>query len=347
MGDPVDRPTSHAPTTLAELTTLGVGGPTDDLVIASSTEELVAAVVAADQDRIPVLLLGGGSNVLIGDAGWPGRVLLIRSRGMTWADSGVVTVAAGENWSDLVATAVAADLCGIEALAGIPGLVGATPIQNVGAYGQEVASVIRSVQVYDRTARQIRTLTPADCRFGYRTSVFKDKPGQFVVLEVTFDLAESQQSAPIRYAELAKALQVAPGDTAPLGATQDAVLALRRRKGMVLDPADADSRSAGSFFTNPILAPAVAAELPTDAPRYPGPAGVKTSAAWLIENAGFTKGYGTSNARLSRKHTLAITNPGTASAAQVLDLAREIRQDVDKKFGIILEPEPVLVNCHL
>ncbi|MCH9815707.1 MAG: UDP-N-acetylmuramate dehydrogenase [Actinomycetia bacterium] len=332
---------------MAELTTLGVGGPPDDLVIADNTEHLVAEVAAADQAADPLLLLGGGSNVLVGDAGWPGRALLIRSRGVNWADSDAITVAAGENWSDFVDTAVSAGLSGIEALAGIPGLVGATPIQNVGAYGQEVASVIRSVHVYDRLTQQPQQLTSAECRFGYRTSLFKDTPGRFVVLDVTFALRQTSRSQPIAYAELAKALSVSQGETAPLGATRNAVLALRRRKGMVLDANDADSRSAGSFFTNPILSPKAAEQLPPEAPQYPGTTGVKTSAAWLIENAGFTKGYRNGNAQLSTKHTLAITNPGAASAAEVLQLADEIRQAVDKKFGIVLEPEPVLVNCSL
>ncbi|MDQ7993686.1 MAG: UDP-N-acetylmuramate dehydrogenase, partial [Propionicimonas sp.] len=270
-------------------------------------------------------------------------------------------VAAGEPWDDFVASCVGQRFVGVEALSGIPGLVGATPIQNVGAYGQEVSQTIARVRAYDRRAGEVKTLFAFDCRFGYRSSVFKREPGRYVVLSVSFQLGLGRMSTPVRYGELASRLGVEPGGLAPLADVREAVLALRRGKGMVLDAADHDTWSAGSFFTNPILTAEQAAALPEQAPRFPaspalfGKGGtvavaddrVKTSAAWLIEHAGFGKGYGTPPATLSTRHSLALTNRGGATAADLVALAREIRDGVEARFGVRLVPEPVLVGISL
>ena len=264
-----------------------------------------------------------------------------------------VRVAAGEPWDGFVAEAVAAGWIGLEALSGIPGSTGATPVQNVGAYGQEVAAQISSVRTWDRRENRIRTLAAADCGFGYRTSLFKRERHlggpRFVVLEVGFQLVVADRSEPVRYAELARTLGVEIGARVPVGDVREAVLALRRGKGMVLDAADHDTWSAGSFFTNPLLSPEAAALLPVEAPRWPTDDGrVKTSAAWLIEHAGFARGHGLPGpAALSTKHTLALTNRGSASAQDVLTLAREVRAGVHSVFGVELEPEPELINCAL
>lgn len=335
---------------LAELTTLHLGGPAGQIVEATNEQQLIDAVSIADDAGDPPLIVAGGSNLVIADEGFPGTVILVRSRGISVdadACSGaMVTVQAGENWDDFVAHAIGQDWVGIEALSGIPGSVGATPIQNVGAYGQDVAQTIASVRTYDRVESKIRTLAAADCGFSYRHSRFKSEPHRYVVLSVTFQFALGDLSAPVTYAELARALGVQAGERAPAKAARDAVLLLRRGKGMVLDADDHDTWSAGSFFTNPLLSPKVAASLPADAPRYDQPDGtVKTSAAWLIERAGFGKGYGSGRAKLSTKHTLALTNRGEATTADLLGLAREIRNGVEAAFGITLVNEPVLVGC--
>lgn len=339
---------------LADHTTFHVGGPAKNWVQPATEAELIETVGAADASGEPLLILGGGSNLLIGDAGFAGTVVQLgRLRGVHVDDvaacSGAfITVAAGEPWDAFVARTVAAGQVGIEALSGIPGLVGATPIQNVGAYGQEVSQTIARVRAYDRQERQVVTRSVAECHFGYRRSLFKAQPGRWVVLSVSFQFRLGELSAPIRYAELARALGVAPGERAPLQQVRDTVLALRRGKGMVVDAADHDTWSAGSFFTNPVVPVAVAETLPEDAPRYPQPDGaVKLSAAWLIEHAGFSRGYGTGPARLSSKHTLALTNTGSATAADVVALAREIRDGVQLRFGVRLVPEPVLVDTAL
>ncbi len=336
---------------LAGLTTLRVGGPARELVEVATEAELVAVVHDRDLRGEPVLVLGGGSNLLVGDAGFDGTVVMIATRGVhTSTEPGggaALRVAAGEPWDHVVARAVADDLAGIEALSGIPGLTGATPIQNVGAYGQEVAQTVTAVRTWDRNRAVERTFRNADCRFTYRHSRFKGH-GRFVVLEVNFALRAGTRSAPIRDAELARALGVQPGGTAPLPEVRAAVLALRRRKGMVLDADDRDTWSAGSFFTNPVLSPADARRLPADAPRFPEPDGrVKTSAAWLIEQAGFPRGYGAGPARLSSKHVLALTNRGDARAADLVALAREIRDGVRDRFAIELVSEPVLLGESL
>jgi UDP-N-acetylmuramate dehydrogenase len=268
----------------------------------------------------------------------------------------LVRVAAGQPWDAFVAETVERGWMGVEALSGIPGSTGATPVQNVGAYGQEVADVIATVRTWDRQQSRVRTLAAADCDFGYRHSRLKEERfrngPRFVVLEVTFQLRLADLSTPIRYAELARSLGVQIGDRAPLALVRDAVLALRRGKGMVLDVDDHDTWSAGSFFTNPILSPAQAQRLPDAAPRWPvepvADGLVKTSAAWLIEHAGFGRGHGLPGpASLSTKHTLALTNRGRARAADLLALAVEVRDGVRTAFGIDLVPEPVLVGCSL
>jgi UDP-N-acetylmuramate dehydrogenase len=313
---------------------------------------LIEKVRELDAAGEPLLILGGGSNLLVGDSGFDGTVIKIATRGVdedTAACSGaVITVAAGEPWDPLVSYALERSWSGLEAMSGIPGLVGATPIQNVGAYGAEVSELISTVRTLDRSTGQLKTLFPIECGFGYRTSRFKSDPGRFLVLSVTFQLPLGSMSQPIRYPELARALGIEVGQRAPAPEVRQAVLALRTAKGMVLAEDDHDTWSVGSFFTNPLISSAQARTLPPEAPRFNQADGmIKTSAAWLIERAGFGKGYGNGAARLSRKHTLALTNRGGATAADLLSLARQIRAGVQTKFDIELVPEPVLVGCEL
>lgn len=347
-----EQSTAAGLTGLAALTTLRLGGPARRTVWATSEDQLVATVRSCDEAGEPVLLVAGGSNLVVGDEGFAGTVVVVATKGVRVdadACSGAsVTVAAGETWDDLVARAVTEGWVGIEALSGIPGSVGATPVQNVGAYGQEVASTIASVRCWDRVTGGVRTFFAADCGFGYRTSRFKQDPTRYVVLEVTFQLRLGDLGAPVQYAELARTLGVEVGERAPLAAVREAVLGLRGGKGMVLDEADHDTWSAGSFFTNPVLAPEAAAALPDGAPRWEQPDGtVKTSAAWLIEHAGFAKGYGAGPVSLSTKHTLALTNRGGARTADLLALAGEVQRGVHARFGVWLVNEPVLVGCDL
>jgi UDP-N-acetylmuramate dehydrogenase len=338
---------------LRDHTTLRLGGPAKEWVRATTEAELVGAVRAADDAGEPVLVLAGGSNVVVADAGFDGTVVEVATTGVR-ADhddddptcGGVlVTVAAGEPWDAFVARAVESRWVGIEALSGIPGSVGATPIQNVGAYGQDVSQTLASVRVWDRILKGVRTFAAADCGLGYRTSRFKADPGRHVVLEATYQFRQGDLGAPVEYAELARTLGVEPGSRAPTADVRRAVLELRRGKGMVLDPGDHDTWSAGSFFTNPVLP---VDRVPEGAPAWPQPDGqVKTSAAWLIEQAGYAKGYGAGAARLSTKHTLALTNRGGATTEDLLGLAREIRDGVEQRFGVRLVNEPVLVGCEL
>ncbi|HEX5188293.1 MAG TPA: UDP-N-acetylmuramate dehydrogenase [Streptosporangiaceae bacterium] len=379
---------------LSGYTTLRLGGPAARLAEARTADDLAAAVRAVDASGKPLLVLGGGSNLVVCDEGFGGTVLRVATSGVSVAETGehvLVTVAAGENWDRFVEWAVAEKLAGIECLAGIPGLAGATPIQNVGAYGQEVAATITSVTVLDRASGAVEPFAGSQCGFGYRTSLFKRTPwpapgpdptsadptgpdptgpdptctaptGRYVVLDVTFALERDPMSAPVRYAELARKLAVEVGDRAPLADVRAAVLDLRRGKGMVLDPDDADTVSAGSFFTNPVLSPAGLARLqevvaardrrirvPTFPAGSDAAAGsVKVPAAWLIEQSGFGKGYpGHGAARISAKHTLALTNAGGASAAELIGLAREIVAGVRSRFCIELANEPVLVGLEL
>ncbi|WP_086675709.1 UDP-N-acetylmuramate dehydrogenase, partial [Amycolatopsis pretoriensis] len=341
-----------APPKLSAYTTLRLGGPARRFVSAVTSEDLVAAVREADAAGEPVLLLGGGSNLVVADAGFDGTLVEVANTG--WRrDGDVVEVEAGQNWDAFVAGLVEAGLGGLECLSGIPGSVGATPIQNVGAYGCEVAESIVSLELYDRRTREVRTLKADELGFAYRTSVLKGTDSG-VVLSVRFEIREDGLSAPIRYAELARTLGVEIGARVPAADAREAVLKLRRGKGMVLDADDHDTWSAGSFFTNPIVPSAsaeavlarIAETVGTDAPQYPADGGVKLSAAWLIERAGFAKGYpGPGNrVSLSTKHTLALTNRGDASTDDLLALAREIRDGVFARFGVELHPEPLLIN---
>ncbi len=404
---------------LSGFTTLGLGGPARRFVVAGTDEEIIAAVRDADQHGEPLLVLGGGSNLVISDNGFPGTVIQVATKGiqpMTGRDAAgpdpagpdetgpgqaepgapvTLAVAAGEEWDTVVASCVAAGLAGLECLSGIPGLTGATPIQNVGAYGQEVADTISRVRAYDRATDAVVDLAARDCGFGYRTSAFKQGitppavTGRFVVLGVTFQLISDPLSRPVRYAELASALGLdAPradqggpgkggpgmggpgegGGRAPLGVVRSAVLRLRRGKGMVLDPGDPDSRSAGSFFTNPVLDAVQFAALRrvvdersgpgVPIPQFPaGPGQVKVPAAWRVGQAGVTQGHQGGGrggggrpgpaAHISTKHTLALVNPGGASTADVVALAREIRDRVRDIFGVELASEPVLVGVSI
>ncbi|WP_406211045.1 UDP-N-acetylmuramate dehydrogenase [Kitasatospora sp. NBC_01560] len=340
---------------LAPLTTLRLGGPARRLVTATTDEDVIAAVRAADAAGEPLLVLGGGSNLVIGDTGFPGTVLRIATSGFLLDGTGL-ELAAGEVWSEAVTRTVEHGLAGIEFLAGIPGSAGATPVQNVGAYGQEVAQSVTEVVAYDRRAGEVVTLSRAACEFSYRHSRFKADPDRYVVLRVRFALEDNGGlSTPVRYAETARHLGVEQGEPVALREAHDAVLRLRAGKGMVLDPADHDTWSAGSFFTNPVLSAeqydaflALAAERELTAPAYPAPDGcTKTSAAWLIDKAGFGKGYGSGPATLSTKHTLALTNRGAATAEDLLELAREIRDGVRAAFGVELVNEPVMVGVAL
>ena len=371
---------------LSERTTLHLGGPAARFTEAASQEALVAAVRQADAEAEPLLVLGGGSNLVVADEGFPGVVVLAAGQGLEFAPDGesiAVTVAAGHDWDDFVLRCLAEGLSGVECLSGIPGRAGATPIQNVNAYGQDVAHTITAVRVYDRLTGRVMVMPAAECGFGYRTSVFKRQAagsgrgaelnpaaatGRFVVLAVTFALPVSRLSAPVRYGELSRVLGVEPGDRVPLPDARAAVLQLRRGKGMVLDPADPDTRSAGSFFTNPVVTASqhadLAARIPADGavggggadgrgiPHWPADDGrVKLSAAWLIEHAGFSKGFRLAGdedgARISTKHALALTNPGNGSTASLIRLASHIRAGVRAEFGVELTNEPVLVGVAL
>ena len=336
---------------LANHTTFRLGGPARRFVEATTEQQLIDTVADCDSRGEPVLVLGGGSNVLIADEGFDGTVVKVATRGVRAeaADcSGAqLEVAAGEVWDDLVARAVAAQWSGMETLSGIPGSVGAVPIQNVGAYGAEVATLIQRVRTWNRAEGAIRTFAAAECGFGYRDSRFKREKGRHLVLRVDFQLPLGELGQPVRYPELARALGVAVGQRAPASRVRETVLAIRRRKGMVLDANDHDTWSAGSFFTNPILTPEQAASLPAEAPRFSAGEGVKTSAAWLIQHAGFPAGHGSGPARLSTRHVLALTNRGQAATADVLALAREIRDGVRERFGITLVPEVNLVGVSI
>jgi len=370
-------------TSLADYTTLGLGGPAKAFVDASTETALIDAVTAADASGEPVLILGGGSNLVVADEGFPGTVIHVNTRGVAYADADAadghvdVTVAAGEDWDDVVAAAVDGGLAGLECLSGIPGRAGATPIQNVGAYGHEVAEVITNVRVFDRLTGHVQIIPNESCHFAYRTSIFKSGgspgdmgagsphagrassprgnggPARSVVLGVTFRLARNPLSMPVKYAELAAQLGVQMGERAGVGEVRSGVLKIRARKGMVLNPGDPDTKSAGSFFTNPVLDAEQFARLadtaPGPVPRFDaGDGKVKVPAAWLIEHAGFGKGYGApGRARISAKHTLALINAGGATTTELLALAREIRDGVRAAFGVTLTPEPILIGVTL
>jgi len=333
---------------LADHTTLRVGGVADRIVLATTELEIINTVRECDEKEIPLLILGGGSNVVISDDGFRGTVLLIRTSGYEVASDAcsgaMVTVQAGTDWDEFVQEAISKEWYGIEALSGIPGTVGATPIQNVGAYGQDVSQTIAHVRTYDREKREIKTFYFADCQFGYRTSIFKTNPGRFVILQVAFQLRLGDHSAPIEYAELAKNLGVEVGKRSKTVLVREEVLKLRNSKGMVLNELDHDTWSVGSFFTNPILG--ASTQIPAQCPRWEQADGrVKLSAAWLVENSGSPKGFGVNQkATLSNKHSLAITNRGNATASDVLELANHVQEKVFAQFGIKLEIEPNLIG---
>ena len=345
---------------LSELTTIGLGGPARRLIDAVSDDQVIDAVAAADAAGEPLLVIAGGSNVVIADDGFEGTVVRILTQGVAADNDGDrvrLCAAAGQTWDGLVARAVAEDLTGIECLSGIPGSAGATPIQNVGAYGQEVAQTIVGVRTYDRRDRIVRDLSNRDCNFAYRSSRFR-RSDRHVVLAMTYELERSSLARPVRYAGLAAALGVELGARPPLPAVREAVLSLRRQKGMVVDRDDPDSVSVGSFFVNPVMPAERFAALERRvahrvgeagrAPAWPETGGrVKTSAAWLIERSGFPRGYRKGRAGISEKHTLALINRGGATTAELIALAREIRDGVRGAFGVTLQTEPVLVGVEL
>jgi UDP-N-acetylmuramate dehydrogenase len=332
---------------LAPLTTLRIGGVARRLITCTTTEQIVAALSALPD----ALVLAGGSNVVLADDLADLTVVLLANTEITVEDN-IVRAEAGAVWDDVVVTSLAHGLGGLECLSGIPGSAGATPVQNVGAYGAEVADTIRRVRLLDRRTGQERWVTPEVLEFGYRTSILKHSSAA-VVLEVEFALDRDGRSAPIRYGELAAALGAEPGSTADPARVREAVLSLRAGKGMVLDEADHDTWSVGSFFTNPVVSAAEFDRLQRSVegpvPNYPAPDGVKLAAGWLVERAGFDKGYPGEGApaRLSTKHALAVTNRGSATTADVIALARAVRDGVRAAFGIDLTPEPILIGAAL
>jgi UDP-N-acetylmuramate dehydrogenase len=338
---------------LAPLTTLRVGPVARRVITCETTDQIIAAVqtLIADPPDGPTLVLAGGSNVVLADDIDDLTVIRIATTGIG-VDGDVLRAEAGAVWDDVVVAALEHGLGGLECLSGIPGSTGATPVQNVGAYGAEVSDTIRRVRLLDRATGEDRWLANAELEFGYRTSILKHSAAQ-VVLEVEFVLDASGRSAPLRYGELATTLGVEPGSRIDPAAVRDAVLRLRGRKGMVLDDADHDTWSVGSFFTNPVVAAEdlerIQARSAAPVPHYPAPAGVKLAAGWLVEHAGFAKGFPGPDApaRLSTKHALAVTNRGTATSTDVISLARTVRDGVKAEFGIELTPEPSLIGAHL
>jgi len=337
-------------TELSKYTSLRVGGPATKIVQVSTEAQIIAAIEEAGET--PILIMGGGTNVLIADKGFEGTVIRISNNSVQSevdACSGAtLTIGAGEDWDVFVQTTINSGFAGLETLSGIPGTVGAAPIQNIGAYGHEVSEFITRVRTYDRELKEIYTFTNSQCEFTYRNSYFKAHPGRYVVLDVQFQLRVGEFSAPITYLELSKKLGIEPGEKASVVATRAAVLELRASKGMLLSPDDHDSWSAGSFFTNPIISQQAADALPDAAPKWPLNDGrVKISAAWLIENAGMHKGDEVGGARISTKHVLALTNSGDATAADIAELAKRARDHVKEVFGITLEAEVNLIGIEI
>ena len=332
---------------LSKHTSLRVGGPADHFVRVSTEAEIIKAIEDAGNHQI--FILGGGTNVLISDTGFPGYVIQIANNKVAAevdACSGAtLMIGAGENWDEFVQTTINRGWAGLETLSGIPGTVGAAPIQNIGAYGHEVSEFITRVRTYDRQNKSLKTFTNDECQFSYRDSLFKKNPGRYVVLEVQFNLRRGEMTTPIMYEELAKELGIAVGEKADVIKTREAVLRIRARKGMLLNDSDRDTYSAGSFFTNPIVAES---DIPEGAPKYPqGNGTFKTSAAWLIEHSGITKGQRLNGAAISSKHVLAITNFENAKAEDIAALAIQVRDAVKMKFGIDLVPEVNLVGLSL
>jgi UDP-N-acetylmuramate dehydrogenase len=347
----VSVPVDVGPATFAEHTTLRVGGPVLRWIVARTEAACIEAIVECDDIGGLSLVVGGGSNIVCSDHFFDGTVVQVAHTGVAITDRGGhirVVAAAGESWDQLVVRTLQEGSGAFAPLSGIPGLVGATPIQNVGAYGAEVSHFVTSVRVWDRRDRLVRELTDEECEFGYRSSILKEQPDRYVVLEVAYDLP-LDESVVIEYQQLADALGVLVGEAAEGERVREAVLELRHRKGMVLDAADHNTWSVGSFFVNPVVSMDIAEALPAGCPTYPSESGVKVSAAWLIENSGIERGFALpgSGARISTRHTLAICNAGNATSGDVVSLAREIRAHVLDRFGIELEPEPRLVGCAL
>jgi UDP-N-acetylmuramate dehydrogenase len=334
---------------LANFTTLGVGGPATRIILAKTEEELISAVKTADDSGQPLLILGGGSNILVSDSGFAGLVIKVETSGNSFeidaCSGGTLTVSAGADWDEFVGFTIEKGLANLESLSGIPGTVGGAPIQNIGAYGHEVSEVIARVRTFDRKKQEVKTFTASQCEFGYRSSVFKTEANRYVILDVTFQLRIGEASLPIGYAELAKELGVEIGARVAITKVRDAVLKLRSAKGMLLGQG---IKSAGSFFMNPILDKKIADKLPSDAPRWPMPDGrVKTSAAWLMEHAGVSKGDQIAGAQISPKHVLALSNAGDATAKDLVELAKSAQEKVRTKFGITLQTEVQLVGLSL
>lgn len=334
---------------LANFTTLRVGGPAQLLIRAESEAQLIAEIESADASQEPLLIIGGGSNLLISDQGFQGTVIKVETSGNSYeidaCSGGMLQVAAGVSWDEFVAFTLEKGLANLESLSGIPGTVGAAPIQNIGAYGHEVSEVIARVRTYDRQAKAIKTFTAAECGFTYRSSLFKESGDRYVILDVTFHLRNGEESLPIAYPELARELNVRIGDRAPIEKVREAVLALRKRKGML---EGLGIHSAGSFFTNPVVSPSIASQLPPDAPSWPQEDGrVKLSAAWLIENSGSQKGERHGGAAISELHVLALTNKDGATAQEIIELAQRVQARVKDAFGITLDPEVRVVGAAL
>lgn len=337
-------------TELKGYTNFRVGGPARNFVTAGTEAEIISAIEGAGDQ--PILIMGDGTNLLVGDSGFEGTVIHISNNKLSAevdACSGAtLSIGAGENWDKFVEMTLERGFAGLENLSGIPGTVGAAPIQNIGAYGHEVSEFITRVRTYDRQAKALKTFTNSECEFGYRSSIFKRTPGRYVVIEVQFQLRKGEMTSEITYPELAKKLGVDVGGKVLTERARAAVLELRASKGMLLDSGDKDTWSAGSFFINPIVTAEVAAELPEDAPRWPLEDGrIKLSAAWLIERAGTKRGDEHGGAKISTKHVLAITNSGSATASEIASLARLIQDSVYMSFGIKLEPEVNLVGISL
>ena len=334
---------------LANFTTLGVGGPAAEIIKVKTEEELIAAIKAGDASKTPLLILGGGSNVLISDSGFAGTVIKVETTGNSFeidaCSGGTLTVSAGTDWDEFVAFTIEKGLANLESLSGIPGTVGGAPIQNIGAYGHEVSEVIARVRTFDRKVQAVKTFTASQCEFGYRNSIFKTEANRYVILDVTFQLRIGEASLPIGYVELAKELGVEIGARVAITEVRDAVLKLRSAKGMLIGEG---IKSAGSFFMNPVLEKGIAEKLPSDAPRWPMSDGrVKTSAAWLMEHAGVSKGDQLAGAQISPKHVLALSNAGDATAKDLIALAKSAQEKVRAKFGITLQTEVQLVGLSL
>jgi len=338
-------------TNFSELTTLHVGGPVQSVIRATTEAQLIAAVRAADEAGTELLIIGGGSNLLVGDRGFDGIVIVVETTGNSYeidaCSGGMLQVAAGVNWDEFVAFTVEKKLANLESLSGIPGTIGGAPIQNIGAYGHEVSEVIARVRTYDRVIKAVRTFTADQCEFSYRDSIFKHSAGRYVILDVTFHLRRGEFSLPVKYKELADVLGVDIDTRVPTAELRTAVLALREKKGMLYD-SEHQNWSAGSFFINPIISQEQALKLPEGAPRWPQPEGlIKTSAAWLMESAGVSKGEQVNGAKISDRHVLALTNTGDATAEDIVQLARFARARVAEKFGITLVPEVRFVGIEL